>query len=129
MLLHLHCSSNLVTGHFYILLPRKPWERNRLIQHDRRRQVLNLKNTLHVLSNINELARLYIFVPLNAILTKRMDTQGNNSLRSRRKKGKGREKSAKEGKREGRACYKSRCFCIPPTVFWTNRPITSTVNT
>ena len=26
-------------------------------------------------------------------------------------------KSAKEGKREERACYKSRCFCIPPTIF------------
>ena len=59
----------------------------------------------------------YIFVPLNAILTNRMDTQGNNSLRSRRKKGRGREKSVKEGEREGRACYKSRCFCIPPTLF------------
>ena len=52
------------------------------------------------------------------------------TLRGRRKKGRGRgrEKSAKEGKREGRAYYKSRCFCIPPTIFWTN-PITSTVNT
>ena len=23
----------------------------------------------------------------------------------------------KRGKREGSACYKSRCFCIPPTIF------------
>ena len=29
----------------------------------------------------------------------------------------GREKSAKEGRRENSACYKSRCFCIPPTIF------------
>ena len=34
--------------------------------------------TLHVLWNSNELARLYMFVRLIAILTKRMDTQGNN---------------------------------------------------
>ena len=31
--------------------------------------------------------------------------------------GGGREKSTKEGKREGSACYKSRCFCIQPTIF------------
>ena len=31
-----------------------------------------------------------------------------------------REKSTKEGKREGSACYKSRCFCNPPTIFSTN---------
>ena len=41
--------------------------------------------------------------------------------------GEGREKNAKEGKREGSACYKSWCFCIPSTIFLTN-PITSTVN-
>ena len=79
-----------------------------------------------------------------------------NSLLGRCKKGTGRgwEKSAKSagnsgrsrpsekgggdprapplepplGKREGSACYKSRCFCIPPTIFRTN-PITSTDNT
>ena len=28
-----------------------------------------------------------------------------------------REKRVKEGKREGSAYYKSRCFCIPPIVF------------
>ena len=28
-----------------------------------------------------------------------------------------REKSVKEEKREGSACFKSRCFCIPPTIF------------
>ena len=38
--------------------------------------------------------------------------------------GGGREKSTKVGKREGSACYKSQCFCIPPTIFWTN-PIMS----
>ena len=37
----------------------------------------------------------------------------------------GREKSAKEGKREGNACYKCQCFCILPTIFW-NNPIMST---
>ena len=31
--------------------------------------------------------------------------------------GGGREKSKKEGKREGSACYKSRCFCLQPTFF------------
>ena len=41
--------------------------------------------------------------------------------------GGGREKREK-GKREGSACYKSRCFCIPPTIFSTN-PITSVVKT
>ena len=66
----------------------------------------------------------------------------NASLRGRRKKG--REKSTKEGRqrqkgegegegegekhergeREGSACYKSRCFCNPPTIFSTN-PIVS----
>ena len=51
------------------------------------------------------------------------------SLRGGRKKGRGRGrgKRAKEGKSKGSACYKSRCFCIPPTIFWTN-PIKSTVN-
>ena len=44
------------------------------------------------------------------------------------KRGGGREKIAKERKRGGSACYKSRCFCIPPTFFWSNL-ITSTVNT
>ena len=46
------------------------------------------------------------------------------SLRDRRKKGRerGREQSTKEGK--GSACYKSRCFCNPPTIFSTN-PIMS----
>ena len=29
----------------------------------------------------------------------------------------GREKSAKERRRENSACYKSRCFCIPPAIF------------
>jgi len=28
-----------------------------------------------------------------------------------------REKYAKAGKRKGSACYKSGCFCIPPTIF------------
>ena len=31
--------------------------------------------------------------------------------------GGGREKSTKEGNGEGSACYKSRCFCIQPTIF------------
>ena len=31
--------------------------------------------------------------------------------------GGGREKSMKEGNGEGSACYKSRCFCIQPTIF------------
>ena len=53
-----------------------------------------------------------------------------DSLCGRRKKGRergrerGREKSTKEGKRKGKACYKSRCFCNPPTIFSTN-PIMS----
>ena len=44
-----------------------------------------------------------------------------DSLCGRRKKGRGRgkEESVKEGKREGSACYKSRCFYIPPTYFLT----------
>ena len=37
-----------------------------------------------------------------------------------------REKYVKAGKRKGSACC--GCFCIPPTIFWTN-PITWTVNT
>ena len=41
--------------------------------------------------------------------------------------GGGRENRAK-GKREGSACYKSRCFCIPPTIFSTNA-ITTAVKT
>ena len=40
-----------------------------------------------------------------------------DSLHGRRKKGRGREEIVKEGEREGSACYKSRCFCIPSTVF------------
>ena len=50
--------------------------------------------------------------------------KGFGSLRCRCKKGSGR------GVRKGKvsACYKSRCFYIPPTNFLTN-PITSTVNT
>ena len=40
-----------------------------------------------------------------------------DSLRGRRKKGRGRAKIVKEGEREGSACYKSRCFCFPSTVF------------
>ena len=53
-----------------------------------------------------------------------------NGLRGRRKKGRGmgKETSAKAEKREVSACYKSRSFCIPPTIFSTN-PITSTDNT
>ena len=43
------------------------------------------------------------------------------------KRGGGGEKSVKK-KTEGRACYKSQCFCIPPTNFHTN-PMTTTVNT
>ena len=31
--------------------------------------------------------------------------------------GGGREKSMKEGKREGSTCCKSLCFCIQPTIF------------
>ena len=31
--------------------------------------------------------------------------------------GGGGEKSTKEGNGEGNACYKSRCFCIQPTIF------------
>ena len=31
--------------------------------------------------------------------------------------GGGREKSMKEGNGEGSTCYKSRCFCIQPTIF------------
>ena len=31
--------------------------------------------------------------------------------------GGGREKSTKDGNGEGSACYKSRCFCIQPTIF------------
>ena len=31
--------------------------------------------------------------------------------------GGGREKSTKEGNGEGSAYYKSRCFCIQPTIF------------
>ena len=44
-----------------------------------------------------------------------------HNLCGRRKKGRGRgkEKSVKEGKREGSACYKIRCFYIPPTYFLT----------
>ena len=30
---------------------------------------------------------------------------------------------------EGSACYKSRCFCLPPIIFWTADPIMSAVNT
>ena len=36
---------------------------------------------------------------------------------AKRGRGGDREKSAKAGKREGTACYKRRCFCIPPTIF------------
>ena len=43
------------------------------------------------------------------------------------KRGGGGEKSVKK-KTEGRACYKSQCFCIPPINFHTN-PMTTTVNT
>ena len=39
------------------------------------------------------------------------------------KRGGGGKKSAKR-KREGRACYKSQCFCIAPTNFHTN-PMTT----
>ena len=46
------------------------------------------------------------------------------SLRGRRKKGRGEGENHKRGEREGSACYKSRCFCNPPTIFWTN-PIMS----
>ena len=44
----------------------------------------------------------------------------------KRERGRGREKRAKVWKREGSACFKSRCFCIPPTNSLTNL-ITSTV--
>ena len=44
------------------------------------------------------------------------------------KRGGEKEKSAKAEKREGSACYKSRCFCIAPTIFST-KPVTSTVKT
>ena len=37
--------------------------------------------------------------------------------------GREREKSAKEEKRERSASFKSRCFCIPPSIFWTNPTI------
>ena len=56
----------------------------------------------------------YIFVPLNAILKNRMDTQGNNSLRSRRKKGRGREKSVKEGKGKGEPAIRAGVFVFHP---------------
>ena len=46
------------------------------------------------------------------------------SLRGRRKKGRGEGEKHKRGDREGSACYKSRCHCNPPTIFWTN-PIMS----
>ena len=37
--------------------------------------------------------------------------------------GREREKSAKEEKRERSASFKRRCFCIPPSIFWTNPTI------
>ena len=37
--------------------------------------------------------------------------------------GREREKSAKEEKRERSASFKSRCFCIPPSIFRTNPTI------
>ena len=46
------------------------------------------------------------------------------SLRGRCKKGRGEGENHKRGESEGSACYKSRCFCNPPTIFWTN-PIMS----
>ena len=45
------------------------------------------------------------------------------SSHGRRKKGRAREKSAKEEERERSASFKSRCFCIPPSIFWTNPTI------
>ena len=42
------------------------------------------------------------------------------NLRGRRKKGRGEGEKHERGEREGSACYKSRCFCNPPTIFWTN---------
>ena len=47
-----------------------------------------------------------------------------SSLGGRCKKGRGGGEKHKRGEREGSACYKSRCFCNPPTIFSTN-PIMS----
>ena len=60
----------------------------------------------------------YLVEMLKDDLQRRGENEEKACVAGAKRGGEGRrEKRVKEGKREGSACFKNRCFCIPPIIF------------